>query len=95
MNIDRLDEISFILDKNNKISTSKVKKALSDNALDNLIRHTNWMDESSSISERAYVYVNDILSTPLCKTCNKNKTKFSSFVDGYRDYCSNKMRSEK
>lgn len=45
-------------------------------------------EENTSISERIYLYQNNMIERPLCNFCKKNKVKFIKFYKGYNTYCS-------
>ena len=44
-------------------------------------------EENISISERIYLYQNNMFEKPYCKNCN-NKVKFRKFYKGYNKFCS-------
>lgn len=45
--------------------------------------------DGKSISERIYQFYHDIVTAPICKFCQKNKTKYRSLFVGYAKYCCN------
>ena len=68
------------------------------------IKHIKYNDELSSflkdlyndsisLSESLYRFINNIKEKPKCKYCHNNYVKFLSLTRGYRDYCSIKCMS--
>jgi len=55
---------------------------------------TTLYPNTASIKEALYRLLNNIIDIPTCKYCQKNTTKFKSFKDGYRDYCSYKCSNK-
>jgi hypothetical protein len=65
-------------------NSKEVKKLLKD--------FTDFLDEDSKNTQRAWHLINNINYIPLCKNCNKNKTSFNNNKFGYLDYCSVKCQ---
>ena len=53
----------------------------------------NLYNDSISLSESLYRFINNIKEKPKCKYCHNNYVKFLSLTRGYRDYCSIKCMS--
>jgi hypothetical protein len=49
--------------------------------------------ESDNFSEKVYLYLNDMESSPFCNHCDINKVSFDTFRNGYHKYCSVKCSS--
>jgi hypothetical protein len=47
-------------------------------------------EENISLSERIYLYQNNLSEKPKCQYCKENKTNFIKFYKGYTKYCSRK-----
>jgi hypothetical protein len=81
---------NFISSKTGKINASAIRKIdkYSFEYIE-ILRLTNFTD-TESISERIYLILNNYKTSHKCKSCNIEETKFISFIQGYRTYCSNK-----
>lgn len=83
--IRELKRISF--DKNDKISSSKLMR-FSDEVNEDIIHHTNWLDNDTGISIRINCIIKGFKSKPICPVC-KNEHQLWNKVDQiFRKNCS-------
>lgn len=91
MNIEELKiwiKENFINEDGNPNTTRFTKSWIEKNNLYDIIesinKHTSFLDENTSLSERIYCILNDIDSKIICPSCGKNKT-YACFLRGYKN----------
>ena len=81
------------LSKNKEIFSKSFSKGIgltdeSSNYLFSIMYFTSSLNKSASIIERVYCILNDIKEPPKCISCGNNFASFSSWKQGYSNFCS-------
>lgn len=87
----------------NKYKTNYILFIKNDvNLLNRIDKYFIWFNNKPKLlKEKIYWIIRGIKSFPMCKTCQKNKTKFKNIFEWYNSYCSkicstnNEKRKEK
>lgn len=80
-------DISKLLTKSGNINSRVIKEFMLTDSYKFLMDETSFLDDSSSLAERLFCYVNKLSHYPVC-TCGRTITKFYTFGRGYSKHCS-------